>query len=122
MVNISGGSYRVKIQLPLTLFNLRNLWGRWAKRVNTASASVLREADSEDKSADEHKAYGQYDQKQGSYSASERSTPDSQNTGKSLVIDYRIDPSLPHLCPDIPLSSTDRDDCKEEYDHVGAFE
>jgi len=116
-------SHEEKTQLPPILFHLRRLR---LHRIEWARAPVwvpfLREEESEKESSDDQKACGNDDQKQGSHSTSERSTPDSQNAGEPLSADYHIDPSLPHSRADIPLSSTSRDNGEEEYDYVGTFE
>lgn len=80
------------------------------------------EDESEEESGDDQKAHDNDDQRQGSYSTSERSIADSQNTGKPLVADYRVDLSPPHPRADIPLSSTNCNNGEKEDDHVGTFE
>jgi len=82
----------------------------------------FREDESKEESGDDQKAHGNDDQRQSSYSTSERGITDSQNTRKPLVADYRVDLSPPHPRADIPLSSTNCNNGEKEDEHVGTFE
>lgn len=77
---------------------------------------ILDEVNNEDQRADCNA-----NQSQGSYSASERCTAHSQNSGKFLAAHHDKDPPFPHLSTDIPLSSTNCDDGEREDEHVGTL-
>jgi len=95
----------------------------WVESASAPSwVPFFREDESEEESGEDQKARGNDDKRQGSHSTSERSIADSQNTGKPLVTDYRVDLSPPHPRTDIPLSSTYCNNGEKEDDDVGTFE
>jgi hypothetical protein len=55
------------------------------------------------------------------YSTSERCTTHSQDARKFLSVNNHVDPALPQLCTDIPLSSADCNNSEEKDDHIGTL-
>jgi hypothetical protein len=84
--------------------------------------SFFREEVFEENDSENQKAHCDSDEHQSPHCTSEGRAAHSQNAGKLLALNYHVYPSFPHLRTDIPLSSTDCDDSKEEDGHVGTVE
>ena len=83
---------------------------------------LFREEVAKEESSGDQKHRHNTNKNKGTYSPGKGCAAHPKNTRKFLSVNYHVDPSPPYPCADVPLSSTNCDDGKEEDGHVRTFE